>query len=199
MVSDMLTPLEVYVKNNALNYGAHGSDHLFRVWKIAKKIGIKEGANLKILEPMALLHDIIRPEKENDNCHAKYSSQMAQSVLRNLNYTEDEIKLIVSGILSHSIHCDSRIEPDSLEAKVLFDADKIEAVGPIGISRWFLTMSKKDFSVEVIAKMYLGTINDFKLTHKMLYTKTGNKLIKDGLKFSTIFMKRLLQELKQYS
>jgi len=195
---NIMGSLSEYVKENAKDYGAHGSDHLLRVWEIAKKIGKNEGVNLKILEGMTLLHDIIRPEDATEKGHANSSAKEAKEILAKFDYDENEIELVVSGILSHSIHSNVNDTPKSIEAKVLFDADKIEAVGSIGISRWFFTTSKKNISLESAALIYLQSVDDYKKNNEKLYTKLGNKLVKDRLAFSIKFMQKLLHDLKEF-
>ena len=193
-MSNLLNLIQKELKHKT---GAHDINHLIRVKNIAESIGKEEGANLKILEAMSLLHDIVRPENSEDRYHTIHSATKAQEILKRVGFSNNEIETVVQGIRSHSIHSDFTKEPASLEARILFDADKIEAVGYIGVSRWFMTMASKNVSLKEAALIYIETVRKFKKTKGKLYTKLGNKLINSKVSFSVNFMKKLLKQLEK--
>ncbi|MBM9511742.1 HD domain-containing protein [Desulfogranum marinum] len=122
-----------------LEGGSHGPDHSERVFRMAMVIGKKMQANLLILGTAALLHDIGRKaetESKGKICHAEHSAELARSELMLLDYKEDDIKHICHCIRSHRFRKGS--PPQSMEAKILFDADKLDSIGAIGIGRAFL-------------------------------------------------------------
>jgi len=119
--------------------GSHGPDHSERVLQTALTIGRQMQARLDILAPAALLHDIGRREESRSCgkiCHARRGAELAPSLLRDLGYTEAAISAICHCIQAHRFR--GAIQPVSLEAKILFDADKLDSIGAIGIGRAFL-------------------------------------------------------------
>lgn len=119
--------------------GSHGPDHSERVLNLALTIGQKMKARLAIIAPAALLHDIGRKEESLSRgriCHAQRGAELADKLLRELGYGEDELEAICHCIRSHRFR--NAHQPESLEAKILFDADKLDSIGAIGIGRAFL-------------------------------------------------------------
>ena len=123
----------------SLEGGSHGPDHSERVFRMAMTIGKKMQANLLILGTAALLHDIGRKaetESKGAICHAEHSAEIARPELTLLGYDEDDINHICHCISSHRFRKGK--PPQSMEAKILFDADKLDSIGAIGIGRAFL-------------------------------------------------------------
>ncbi len=120
--------------------GSHNWDHVVRVWNLCRRIGEKEKADFDILEPAAFLHDIgrkIEMESSGKICHASIGSEMARRILVNNAYPDDLINQIVFCIAAHRFRSNG-VKPDSIESKVLFDADKLDAIGAVGVGRAFL-------------------------------------------------------------
>lgn len=106
---------------------------------MAMAIGKKMQANLVILGISALLHDIGRKaetESKGAICHAEHSAELARPELTLLGYGKDDINHICHCISSHRFRKGN--PPQSMEAKILFDADKLDSIGAIGIGRAFL-------------------------------------------------------------
>ncbi len=119
--------------------GAHGPDHSERVMRITMVMGRQMDARLDILAPAALLHDIGRKEESQSRgkiCHAQRGAELATPLLRGLDYKENDIQTICHCIRTHRFR--DMHQPESLEAKILFDADKLDSIGAIGIGRAFL-------------------------------------------------------------
>jgi uncharacterized protein len=129
MDKDILDILFKISKDIQKNTGSHGFDHTKRVIKLCNFLGNKLGANMDILLPAAILHDIARSEEN----HAKIGSQKSRKILRERGIDEERINSICEVIESHSFS--AKKEPKSLEAKILSDADKLDALGAIGIYR----------------------------------------------------------------
>ncbi len=128
---------------------SHGWDHTERVYRLCMRIGKKENADLKILALAALLHDIGREcEKRSGGkvCHAEKSAFLARKILRKYGIDEETIEKVVHCIESHRFR--GKKVPKSKEAKILFDADKLDSIGAVGIGRAFL------FAGEVGAKLH---------------------------------------------
>jgi len=119
------------------NDSAHDFEHIMRVYKNAQKIGKKENANMKLVLAAVLLHDIIlfpKLDKKSKTSSIK-SSIVAQRILQNHGYDKDEIKIVSDAIRDHSFSRD--MVPSTIEGKILQDADRLDAIGAIGIARAF--------------------------------------------------------------
>ena len=177
--------------------GAHDMSHILRVLETAREIAGQENANIKIVEAMVLLHDIVRFEGAKETESVERAIGKAKQILEKTGYSRQEIEEIVKGIKSHSIHSKMLIEPETLEEKVLFDADKIDAAGSIGIARWFMTMGNRNISVKEAAKLYLKEAKDLECKRKgKLYTETGTRIIKPKIAESKNFMEQLTKLLR---
>jgi uncharacterized protein len=119
--------------------GSHGPDHTERVLQNALAIGRRMGARLDILIPAALLHDIGRSEESRSQgalCHADLGADMAEPILRELGYSKEDQAAICHCIRAHRFR--GSTEPETIEANIIFDADKLDSIGAIGIGRAFL-------------------------------------------------------------
>ena len=168
--------------------GSHGYEHTERVIELCEKLGKSLNADMSVLIPAAILHDIGR-EKDN---HAYHSAQMARQVLEDLNYSKiDEI--------THAIEVHSFTEggqAKTLEAKILSDADKLDAMGAIGVYR------AAQYGVE-----HTRALNEFKehfyekllQLKDLLYTKEAKKLAIKRHKFMLLYLNQLDREVKSLS
>jgi len=118
---------------------AHDFSHALRVYRNAKVIGKKEGADMEVLLLAALLHDAGSGSKHQERSAESEAKKLAtvEEFLKNRNLPEDVIKKVLRAVEVHSFS--KGIEPATLEAKVLQDADRLDAIGAIGIARVFLT------------------------------------------------------------
>ncbi len=116
---------------------AHGWPHVVRVSKYAEAIATSEGlrgVNWPILCAAIALHDVGRAkEKALGKHHALISAEMAENILTHMEFSHSFIGCVKKAILAHSYSL--RVGPESIESKVLSDADKLDAVGAIGIAR----------------------------------------------------------------
>lgn len=129
------------IVQDKLTCSAHSLDHVFRVYNLCLVIAkYEKDVDLEILIPAALLHDIARVEESQDKTgkidHAVLGSAIAEDILRNLEYEEDKIEKIKHCIIAHRFRTGN--EPNSIEAKILFDSDKLDVIGASGIARVFM-------------------------------------------------------------
>ncbi|MFH4784764.1 HD domain-containing protein [Vibrio diabolicus] len=114
---------------------AHDISHVQRVVNTAKKLAVEEGADLSIVLPAAYLHDCFTYPKDHPN--RKQSSiiaaKKAVAFLESIDYPEQYHDAIAHAIEAHSFS--ANIRPNTLEAKVVQDADRLDALGAIGITR----------------------------------------------------------------
>jgi uncharacterized protein len=119
---------------------AHNMDHVVCVVGLAKRIGAEEGANLRVVIPSAYLHDLAVTPGKFGLPQAQRPTRAVDSLLRDLDFTREELSQV-----KHSIRCASYysmlqgIQPKTLEAKVVRDADFLESMGARGIARTFVT------------------------------------------------------------
>lgn len=198
--------------------GCHDWTHTERVRKLALAIGKKEKADLKIIEIVALLHDISRKEemkKKGIFCHAEKGAKEARKILKKYQLNETMISSIAHCIQTHRYRGGNI--PQTLEAKILYDADKMDSIGAIGVARDFLfagnagsgnlytgnekclvklVKNGKDFGFTREDSAILEY--EIKLRHiknKML-TQEGKRIAKDRDEYMQEFFQRFWQEVK---
>lgn len=125
----MLKTVRDEARKRLAESGTHGFEHTERVLRACRHIGVRVGADLSVLLPAALLHDIGRDGAD----HASASAEEARRVLRSIGYEPEKIGAIVEAISTHSFS--GGRSPTSLEARVLSDADKLDAMGALGVYR----------------------------------------------------------------
>lgn len=114
---------------------SHDFAHITRVMESCRRIGSSVGADFEVLLPAALLHDVINvPKNHPDRIRAsQQSAQEAAGILKVAGYTEEEIKKIQLVITEHSYSLGK--SPSNVESSVLQDADRLDALGAVGIMR----------------------------------------------------------------
>ncbi len=119
------------------NDPAHDFEHVLRVYETAKMICTKEKANKKLVLYSVLLHDIAAFPKNDkrSKISSTKSSKEAKKILKKFSFPDEEIKIISNAIEDHSFS--KHKKPTSLEGKILQDADRLDAIGAIGIARTF--------------------------------------------------------------
>lgn len=150
---------ETYMLSH-MNDSAHDCQHIYRVLYLALDIARTENdVDMDVLVVACLLHDIGRKKQfENPSiCHALEGSKMAYEYLTQQGWNTDKANHIGRCIASHRYRTDSL--PNSIEAKILFDADKLDVTGAIGIARTLL---------------YKGQVNE------PLYLVDNNGFVQDG-------------------
>lgn len=119
--------------------GSHDWQHSLRVHKLCRRIGPEEGADMVVLEAAAYLHDIGRASQDASNgsvCHAAKGARMAEALIAPMPLKTGQKENIIHCIRAHRYRSDCA--PQTIEARVLFDADKLDAIGAIGIARAYL-------------------------------------------------------------
>jgi uncharacterized protein len=114
----------------------HGFDHVLRVYRLAVYLARAEGADLDIVSAAALLHDAVgaHPAGENSRLdHHAASAEFAAEVLAAEGWPGERIAAVQHCIRAHRYR--STELPQTLEARVLFDADKLDVLGAFGVAR----------------------------------------------------------------
>ncbi len=122
--------------------GSHDTSHLDRVWANARRIMADEGGDGEVLAAAVLLHDSVRVEKSSpQRPHAsRLAAERVRAVLGGLGWAGARIEAVAHAIAAHSFS--AGIAPQTLEARILQDADRLEAIGAIGIARCFYTAGR---------------------------------------------------------
>ncbi len=188
--------------------GSHDWEHTGRVYKLAVHIAKKEKVQAEIVSIAAYLHDIARGIEDKSGGkidHALEGGKMAFGILISLGLSSDKTAQVCHCIETHRFR--GKLRPKSPEAKVLFDADKLDSIGAVGIGRAFL------FAGEVGAKLHNKGVDIsktkpyteedtayreymVKLRHvrSRMLTKEGKRLAKKRHDYMEAFFKRLDME-----
>lgn len=180
------------------NDSAHDFDHVLRVLANALKIAQTEPANLEILQTAVLLHDIARADQHHAGLdHAVEGARQAREILRAA--PADFTAAVCHAIETHRFRADNL--PQTIEAKILYDADKLDAIGAIGVARVFafggshnrrlwaedhegVHTAKQEFEVKLV-----------KLKDAML-TATGQRLAQQRHTFMVQYFRQLTAEIE---
>lgn len=187
---------------------SHDWDHTLRVLRLCEHIGPAEKADMDVLRVAAVLHDIGRPHQDASRgsvCHAVHGAVLAEPIVAMLVFSPGQKDNILHCIRTHRFR--GMHVPETLEAKVLFDADKLDAIGAIGIARAYL------FAGEIGARLHSPdipaeksvpySIDDTgfreyrvklsKIKDRMM-TSEGKRMAGERHRFMTAFFNRFLQE-----
>lgn len=188
----------------------HNWSHIERVWKLSKKIAEIEGGNLKIVELSALLHDIADPKFHNGD--ENLALEISRNFLETQAVSEEEIEAVLYIIknISFKNRGDFQGEP-SKELQIVQDADRLDAIGAIGIARTFhfggfknnpiydpeikpnLEMAKEEYK-----KSEGTTINHFYekllLLKDLMNTETARKIAEKRHQFMLQFLEQFYSE-----
>ena len=131
VVENALEFVKKYFENEC---SGHDYFHTLRVFKMAKQIALKENANVKIVMLAALLHDV---DDIKISLETNANKDNARKFLLANNLTEEEIELICNIISEVSYRGNETIPSNTLEGRIVQDADRLDAIGAIGIARAF--------------------------------------------------------------
>jgi len=204
----------------------HDINHVMRVYHWAIKIAESEkNIDLDVLIPAVLLHDIGHPAEQRDKSrriwHVKVSAKMAQKILKKFDYSQEKINKISHCISTHSYRkIKLGMKPKTKEAKILFDADKLDTLGAVGLTRSYVWAGKNNSKIytDVSLKDYIkdnltggkkaGRIKDktkhspiieyetkLKYFPAKLYTKKAKKIAEGRLTYMKSFFDRLKKEI----
>lgn len=190
----------------------HDWFHIERVWKLSKKIAAEENCNLEIVELAALLHDIADPKFHNGD--ETLALKISREFLENENVSEEIIQPVLFIIKNISFKNRGEISDNlPLELQIVQDADRLDAIGAIGIARTFnfggfknnlmydpeilpqLAMSKEEYK-----KSQGTTINHFYekllLLKDLMNTETAKKIASERHDFMLNFLDQFYREWK---
>lgn len=188
----------------------HDWFHIERVWKLSKKIAEKEGGNLEVIELSALLHDIADPKFHNGD--ETLALKISQNFLEEIHVNAELIEQVLFVIKNISFKNRAEApENPPLELQIVQDADRLDAIGAIGIARTFnfggfknnlmyhpeikpnLGMNKEEYK-----KSNGTTINHFYekllLLKDLMNTETAKKIASERHDFMLQFLDEFYKE-----
>lgn len=190
---------------------AHDQEHIYRVLYLSLDIAKYEiNVDIHILIASCLLHDIGREEqfKNPALCHAKIGGEMAYNYLIENGWDIVKAEHVKACITTHRYRSDS--QPKSIEAKIIFDSDKLDVTGTLGIARSLLYKGKVSeplYSVDVNGNVLDGTGNEspsffyeynykLKNLYNKFYTQRGQEIAKERENSAIAFYNSMLAEVK---
>jgi uncharacterized protein len=187
---------------------AHDEGHVRRVVASAKKLAASEGADLTVALPAAWLHDcVVLPKNSTQRASAsRLAADRAGEFLHSAGYPAQHIPAIEHAIEAHSFS--AGVAPQTIEAKVVQDADRLEALGAVGIARTLITGGangtpfydfSEPFPVTRVADDRTNIIDHFftkllKLADTM-QTPSGRAAAQQRAKFLEVFLTQLGAEI----
>lgn len=198
----------------------HGIEHILRVYRLAERIAVEEGAELRIVRAAVLLHDAQGPNSENEepsqinptsrSAHHHHSARFAGDILRAEGWGEEDIAAVQHCIRTHRFRDDTE-KPETLEAKVLFDADKLDAIGAIGVARAIAYAARAGQPIysppsehflqtgETIPSEPHSAYHEYlfklRVLKRRMFTPSGRDLAEERHRFMAEFFERLASEI----
>jgi len=155
-------------KMAVMKESVHSFEHVKRVFKIATFLAEKEKADVELVQIGALLHDIGWAMGE---LHHETGAESASEILKEINYSLERIEKIVRIVSCHPL--DFRDKLETIEEKIVWDADKIDLLGVIGVVRAFHWLGNAPFD-SVVERCF----RELKTIYPLLNTKTAKKIAK---------------------
>jgi len=171
----------------------HGWPHVERVLGLALKLAEKyyDRIDLEALVVAVLLHDIGRRfEEDYGQHHAVISASLARRILVAMSYSEEFVEKVEQIILSHSFSLKNKAE--TLEAKILSDADKLDAIGAIGVVRAFMLGGERRESIEEKLNHFHEKLLKLK---NLLYLEESKRMAERRHRFMELFLRELERDL----
>lgn len=194
---------------------AHDFDHLERVMAIADTISAHEGGDLPTIWAAVAFHDIGQErERRNGGDHAFIGAELAAELLANTSFPQASIPAVQQAIREHRMT--GGVAPQTIEGRILYDADKIDGLGAIGIGRLYMITGRynqkvytavpddivepvdplvvrqlrrrPDYSPSIEFQLLFGNLPD----HMM--TRTGSEIARERFAFMQEFFIRLQKE-----
>lgn len=202
----LLEEARIWTKSQMEVTAGHDWMHIERVVKNTRTLARKEGADLLVCELAAIMHDVVNlPKNDGNRKQASTLSAHAAAQFLEGKLSRERIALIYEAIQAHSYS--AGFIPVSLEAKVVSDADNLDALGAIGIARTFEcggamatpTLAAEDpFCEHRRPADHLYTVDHFYkkllLLEKRFYTESGRRAARRRVDFMNLFLEELRLE-----
>jgi uncharacterized protein len=193
----MITTDQARTLYEAAGDSTHDFDHVLRVYHLAERIGQAESADMVVLRTATLLHDIARPDQDSGRVpdHAVEGAHRAQEILD--RQPPEFVEAVAHAIETHRFRADH--PPQALEAQILYDADKLDAIGAVGIARAFAygahrgqrLWAEPDANEHTPMKEFAVKLNKVK---DSLFTETARAIARERHTFMVEFFQRMAAE-----
>lgn len=202
-----------YDSQGRLTDGSHDLGHFQRVWRVAREINIREGAAADelVLLASAYFHDLVALPKDHPGrgTASRLSGDRAVLLLKERwdDFPEEKLEAVRHAIHAHSFS--AGVEPVSAEAKILQDADRMEAVGAIGLARVFYTAGQLNARLfdtgDPLAEGREPDDRQFALDHfqlkllrlpAMMHTRSGRQMAEQRAEYLRDFLRRICAEIR---
>jgi len=186
----------------------HSKSHVERVHNLAIRMAEKENADLDVIKASALLHDVARAKEDEGKIedHAAEGAKMARRILEEINFPREKVEKVVHCIEVHRFR--NSMKAESLEARILQDADRLDMLGAVGIARVFARGGWQNMPIhdplippkERYDGRSLTSVNH--ICEKILKIKdtfntdTAKEIAEERHKFVEKFLERFLKEIK---
>lgn len=186
----LLPRMEELCRSAFSEIGCHGWEHVLRVRRLGMVIGNSEGANLAVLDVAALFHDTMRL----DDDHAMRSAEFAATTLSTMGFSPIFIDRVREAIASHSFS--GRRTARSLEARVLADADRLDAMGAIGIYRTVQHNLENGYPAERVAEHIREKLLQLE---ELLHTEAARNMARERTGLLRLYLEAFERELSDAS
>lgn len=190
---------------------SHDWSHTERVYHTCLKIGAREGADRFVLTLAALLHDVGREDEYASNgavCHAEASLAKARDILGNYSLPATDLENVLHCIAAHRYR--GQVAPTTLEAQVLSDADKLDALGAVGVARAYLWLGEfgrplydePESGGDVMARLpeddslQREWLVKLRLLKDRMYTQSARRIAESRHRYMERYLRRLEMEVK---
>ena len=214
MIDSILTEAQardLYTRGDA----AHDFDHVLRVTRMAERLARAEGADATVVRLAALLHDVpmenLAPEQTGRAAHHLAAADFARNFLRERGVGNEMLDNIVHCIEAHRFR-DRTIAPQTIEARCVYDADKLDSMGAIGVARVFAFAGAHDHrlwaaSIADVEETEKPTGAEYTPVHEFVYklrqlydalhTETARQIGRERHRRMVAFFKELDNEIQQ--
>lgn len=186
-IMDFLERVKNIIRDYMEERTTHDYEHTLRVFQTASILAIQENADLELVQISALLHDIGR---NIDEPHNETGAEKAREILEELQYPKERIKQIEKIVLYHSFSSKDKLA--TLEEKIIWDADKLDGLGAIGISRAFYMRGEKSYPFNDFSWFK----EDTTLRYTSLNTESAKKVAKQRYDYMKNYFAILRKELE---
>jgi putative nucleotidyltransferase with HDIG domain len=165
--------------------------HTLRMTQFGKVIAETEGADVELVTAACLLHDLawFDTGSENSREHGRIGAQIARPFLEGLGYTPDQVENICYSVATH-VDVDL---PDTLEARIVSDADNVDRFGPYRILQWcFADMDDYDRLADKLSQR-INRLEQYRQKNP-LFTATGKQLFSEQLDLQVKFFRAFVGE-----
>jgi uncharacterized protein len=182
-----LKELETFVEEQHADLGSHDYSHVLQVTEFAIEIAnnIEEQVDPVVVICGALLHDIGRTVSYK--MHGLAGGAMAEELLESLPLTNEQIMKITKVIVRHTAA--SHVPPQTVEEKIVYDADGLDRLGTMGLLRGFV--DKKGSMMEVLERYMAKRVKEYDNLFFPISQKIGKELDTEMRQLIKLFTKRL--------